>query len=224
MFSLSDSEFIANYMKIDVTSIESKLNEPFMAEFKSLAVESVAKYIEVIKMFEASGIERDLLSFTDNEAEEFIRAHYCNLTDNIENDSVLQIFDSLRHSFSCYAYNGLHQLYVRQENETWHPKIRLTDELEPNDIHTLEPIIKIYRGCDIEEFDMGVYGQAWSTSLEVAQDFAYKHYRNQGWFVLKNRVVVKTSYSKNNLLFSCQSIEFEVVVDTDKIEHVHKHT
>jgi hypothetical protein len=53
-----------NNMKIDVCSIESKLNEPFIAEYQPIAVEAIAKYIEVIKKFEATGIERDLLSFT----------------------------------------------------------------------------------------------------------------------------------------------------------------
>jgi len=42
-------------MKIVVDSIESKLNEPFFAEFKEIAIEAISKYIAAIKKFEASG-------------------------------------------------------------------------------------------------------------------------------------------------------------------------
>ena len=121
MFSISDIDFMTNDMRIDVASIEAKINEPFFTKFKSIAVDAIAKYIEAIKAFEALGIKRDLFSHIDNEAEEFTRSHYCNLADMIENEAVLQVFDTLRYSFSCYAYNGLHQLYTRQENQSWHP-------------------------------------------------------------------------------------------------------
>ena len=224
MFNIPDFEFMANEMKIDVSSIESKLNESFFTEFKSIAIEAIAKYIEVIKSLEASNVERDLFSCADNAAEEFIRSHYCDLADTIEGDSALQIFDALRHSFSCYAYNGLHQLYTRQENESWHPKVRLTEILAPNDIDSLPPMVIIYRGCNISEDEKGLYGQAWTTSLQVAKDFAYQHYQNQGWFDSKNRIVLETIYSRKNLLFSHQSVEFEVVIDTDKLENVRKYT
>lgn len=224
MFSFSDFEFMTNNMKIEVSSIESKLNESFFTGFKSIAIEAIAKYIEAVKNFEASGIERDLFSHTDNMAEEFIRSHYCKLANMIENGTVLQVFDALRHSFSCYAYNGLHQLYTRQENESWHPKIRLTEVLAPNDIGSLEPMIIIYRGCDISEYEKGSYGQAWTTSLKVARDFAFTNYQSQDWFESGSRVILETIYSRDNLLFSSQSIEFEVVIDIDRLESVRKHT
>ena len=224
MFSISDFGFMANEMKIDVSSIETKLNEPFFTEFKKIAVEAIEKYIEEIKNFESSNTERDLYSCADNVAEEFIRSHYCELADTIEDEAVLQVFDALRHSFSCYAYNGLHQLYTRQENENWHPKIYLTEVLNPNDIDSLPPMVMIYRGCNVSEYEKGSYGQAWTTSLEVAKDFAYKHYQNQDWFNSENRLVLETFYSKDNLLFSHQSVELEVVIDTDKLGNVRKHT
>jgi len=174
--------------------------------------------------FEAKGAASNLLTFEDNEAEEFIRSHYCKLADQIEDEDVLQIFDALRHSFSCYAYNGLHQLYTRQENESWHPKITLVNRLEPNDIDSLDEELKIYRGCDVGEFNKELYGQAWTTSLNVARDFAFKHYQYQQWFKEENRIVVETIYSRDDLLFSDQSIEFEVVVDIEKLGDVRKHT
>ena len=224
MFSISDIEFMANKMKIDVSSVESKLNESFLSDFKEITVEAIEKYIEEIKRFESLNPERDLCSFSDNEAEEFIRSHYCDLSDRIHNEKVLQVFDALRHTFSCYAYNGLHQLYTRQENENWHPKIRLTEVLTPNDIDTLPTMVKIYRGCDVAEYENRLYGQAWTTSLQVAKDFAYKHYENQDWYNSNDRTVLETVYSRDYLLFSHQSVEFEVVVDTRELQNVRKHT
>ena len=224
MFSTPYFYFMSNYMKIDVFSIESKLSEPFFAKFKSIAIDAIEKYIDAIKALEAKNVERDLPSITDNEAEEIIRSHYCKLADDIEDEDVLQVFDALRHSFSCYAYNGLHQLYTRQENESWHPKIMLVDRLEPNDIDSLDPKIKIYRGCDVGEFDNEAYGQAWTTSLDVAKDFAFKDYQSQPWFKEENRIVVETIYSREHLLFSYQFVEFEAVVDVEKLGIVRKHT
>lgn len=60
MFSDSDRDFMAKNMKIVVESIESKLNEPFFAEFKEIAIDAISKYIGAIKEFEASGEHRDL--------------------------------------------------------------------------------------------------------------------------------------------------------------------
>lgn len=224
MFGTQYYEFMSNDMRFDVYSIESKLNEPFFVKFKSSAVDFIKKCIDEIMTFEASGIERDLYSISDNVAVEAIRLHYCKLADNIKDEDVLQVFDALRHSFSCYAYNGLHQLYMRQENESWHPKIILAARLEPNDIKSLAPIIKIYRGCDIHEFDNGSYGQAWTTSVDIANDFAFKHYQNQPQFKKKNRIVVETIYSRDDVLFSHQYVEHEVVVDIKKLGIVKKYT
>jgi hypothetical protein len=122
--------------------------------------------------------------------------------ENIEVEVAIQLFDALRNSFSCYAYNGIHQLYTRQENESWYPKIKLVERLEPNDIDSLDEMIKIYCGCDAGEFNNYSYGQAWTTSLDVASDFAFKHYQNQDWFKKENRIVVETIYPRDHLLFS----------------------
>lgn len=217
MFSESDRAFMADNMKIVVESIESKLQEPIFSEFIEIAIGSVSKYIDAIKQFEASDATRDLYRRQDNAAEECINNHFCEIIKNIESDDVKQVLDALRHSFSCYAYNGLHQLYTRQENECWHPKIELTKVLEPNDIESLPQDITLYRGGDISEFENKSFGQAWTTSLEVAREFSYVYYQSQDWFDEKTRVVFETIYSKCHVLFSDQSIEYEVVVDVDRL-------
>lgn len=224
MFKDSDRDFMEKNMKIVVESIESKLNEPFFAEFKEIATSSISKYIEAIRDFEASGAHRNVALGVYNQAEEVIRTHYCEIIEEISNDDVIQVLDALRHSFSCYACNGLHQLYTRQENESWHPKIVLTEVLEPNDIESLPNVLTLYRGCNVEELENYSFGQAWTTSLECAKEFAYVHYRDQEWFDESRRIVLETKYDKTHVLFSHQAIEFEVVVDTGKLGIVHKHS
>jgi len=223
MFDDADRHFMVSNMKIIVESIESKLDEYFFEDFKDVAIFAISKYIEAIKNFEASGVARDLYSGQYNQAEECINSHHTHIVGKMENQEVIQIFDALRHSFSCYAYNGLHQLYTRQENECWHPKIKLTEILVPNDIENLDQVLTLYRGCDVSEFENGTFGQAWSTSLESAKEFAYLHYKDQDWFDINRRVVLETTYSRDNVLFSDQSIEFEVVVDTERLVEVRKY-
>jgi len=219
MFSYSDCMFVADSTSIVVSSIELKLNEEFFVELKSVAVEFISKYIDAIIGFEASG-ERDSYCSEDNEAERVIRFHHCDLTSEIKDEDVLQVFEALRYTFSCYAYNGLHQLYTRQENECWHPKVLLARVLTPNDIDSLDLMLTLYRGCDIGELETGVYGQAWSTSLDVATAFAYTHYQNQDWFYVERRVVLEMNCARENVFFSDQSVEYEVVVDVARLGSV----
>lgn len=220
MFSPSDYDFMTNNMKIIVSSIESKLNEDFFIDFRGIAINTIAKYIEIIKNYESVGVKREQDSFEDNEAEKLILLHHNAIIELINNDDVIQVFDVLWHSFSCYAYNGLHQLYTRQENENWYPKIVLTEILTPNDIEKLDEILTLYRGCDISELENMNFGQAWTTSLDVAKAFAYDHYSNQSWFDEKTRVVLETIYPREYVLFSDQSIEYEVVIDVSKLDSV----
>lgn len=221
MFSPSNYEFMTNNMKIIVKSIELKLNEDFFIEYKSIAIDAIDKYIEAIKKFESSGVGRDLSR--DDEAEKFICSHYCNLVITIENVDVTQVFDALRIAFSDYACGGLHQLYSHQENGSWYPKIILTETLLPNDIDFLDEILTLYRGCDIAEFESNDFGQAWTTSLDQALAFAYEHYSHYDWFDVKKRVVLKTIYSRAHVLFSKQSGEYEVVINTNKLGCVQMH-
>lgn len=223
MFKYSDRDFMSKNMKVVVESIESKLSEPFFSEFKDVAIAAISRSIEAIKAFEASGLHRDLSCFRSNQAEDLINALFCEITDEIVNCEAFQVLDALRHSFVCYAYNGLHQLYTRQENECWHPQIVLTEVLEPNDIDSLPRVFTLYRGCDRSELENRSFGQAWSTSLESAQKFAYAHYLGQDWFDENNRVVLEARYRKDYVLFSDQSIEYEVVVDVNKLDGVRKH-
>jgi hypothetical protein len=217
VFNKSDRDFMSKNMKVVVESIEQKLDEPLFAQYKDTVIIAISESIKIIKEFEASGIRRDPMSFKDNLAEESINAYFLEIDDEIKDAEVSQVFDALRYSFVCYAYDGLHQLYTRQENECWHPKILLTDVLEPNDIDSLPPVFTLYRGCDISELENRSFGQAWSTSLETAKQFAYIHYSAQDWFDVSRRVVLETTYSRADVLFSKQYSECEVVIDVSKL-------
>ncbi|RVU40094.1 hypothetical protein EOE67_07525 [Rheinheimera riviphila] len=129
------------------------------------------------------------------------------------NKAVYCMLDTLRYAFDGIAYGGLHQLFTRQENQAWYPKITLVRELEPNDIHTLDEIVTIYRGCSTKEHELKSYGQSWSTSKSVAHDFAFTFYQGQPWFDASNRVVLKAQIPKNSIFYSKQSVEYEVAVN-----------
>ena len=194
VFRESDRDFMSKNMRIIVESIEEKLDEPCFAQYKETAVTAIAGSIKIIEEFEASGIRRDPISFRDNQAEESINAFFLEIDDEIEDAEVCQVFDALRSSFVCYAYGGLQQLYTT-----------------------------LYRGCDISELENRSFGQAWSTSLEAATEFAYVHYSAQDWFNVNKRVVLETRYLRDDVLFSKQSIECEVVVDVAKLSGVSRH-
>ncbi|WP_374514046.1 hypothetical protein [Niveibacterium sp.] len=224
MFSDADREFMSKDMQFVVESIESKLNEPSLAQFREVALGAISEFIRAIKEFEASGAPRNLMSVLGNPAERAIDGHFEKITVGLDTaDDAYQVLDALRYAFSGYAYNGLHQLYTRQQNECWHPKMRLTVVLEPNDIAMLAETPTLYRGCDRRELETRSFGQAWTTSLESAIEFAFHHYRHQDWFDPKSRVVLETSYAREHVLYAEQSNECEVVVDVDKLGSVIEH-
>lgn len=213
MFKSSDIKFMTNYMKIDVTSIESKLKKSSSIKFQEDIKGAIEKFIKEIQTTESSG----------EECKKFINSYAQTLSKKIMNNNDLNVLDVIRHTFVSFSSNGLHQLYTCQENEDWYPKIVLTKVLSPNDIYLLDQNVKLYRGCDISEYNNGLYGQAWTTSLQIADIFAYTHYQGQEWFNVEQRVVLETIYSKDNVLFSDQSGEFEVVVNVNKLGSVNKH-
>ncbi|MBL3522248.1 hypothetical protein IM876_06205 [Serratia plymuthica] len=222
MFSPSNYEFMTNNMKIIVESIESKLNEDFFMEYKLIAIDAIGKYIEEIERVESSGVGSDLSR--DNEAEEFIRSHYCDIVESINDDKVIQVFDALRIAFTHYSCGGLYQLYTHQENGDWYPEIILTEILTPNDIDSLNEMLTLYRGCDISELESKNFRQAWTTSLNVAERFAYDNYLGYDGFDVNKRVVLETTYPRNYVLFSKQSVEYEVVINTSMLGCVRKYS
>ncbi|MGS8101270.1 hypothetical protein [Providencia sp. PROV_01] len=138
---------------------------------------------------------------------------------------IYKILDSFRHAFLSYVNGGLINLYIRQENEGWYPKILLADILEPNQINTLSNNFCVYRGCDISELVSRDYGQSWTLSEQVASNFAFDLYKDNDWFDLNNRVVLTTKLSKKDIFYYSEDYgEAEVIVDTKKLRNVSLHS
>jgi hypothetical protein len=223
LFTKEVAEFITGSMKIELHSIVDKLNEVELKEFKADLIKLVEYCVGELISYEPNRVEPVMCLSHQNSVQDAINKYALELTDNVgENEQVKEVIDALRHTFSCFAYNGLHQLYTRQENESWHPNVVLTEILEPNDIETLDEEVILYRGCGLTEYVSKDFGQAWSTSKDRATDFAYRHYASQPWFDRNSRVVLSAVYPRDKVLFSDQRIEFEVVVDPKYLANVEK--
>lgn len=67
------------------------------------------------------------------------------------------------------------------------------------------------------------YGQSWSTSIQIAKEFAYQYYAHQPWHKKEKRCVLQVTIRKEAVLFSKQShYEKEVAVNTKKLFNVKK--
>ncbi|EPP7628107.1 hypothetical protein [Providencia sp. PROV196] len=224
MFTQEDKYFMSNNMKIIVGSIESKISEPFFKDYKNAAISQISKYIEEINKFEKSGFNRETKYPHKNHVVKFIECSFKTIINEMKiNDhlEVLDVFDGLQHSFKIYASGGLRELFIRQANESWYPKIILNSILTPNDIDKLSPDITIYRGCDINELTNGNIGQSWTLSLSVAKEFAFEHYRHQSWFNPSSRTVLTANIAKKNIFFYSEEYgESEVAVNTKQLKNL----
>lgn len=224
MLSSEDRDFISKEMKIVLESIDSKLSEDFLSPYRHHFEAAISFFITSIRTQNELGYKFDHISFEDSPAEKAIN-HHCNeLSEIIDNAEASGILDSIRHAFCSFAYNGIHQLFTRQENEGWYPKVILDHEIKPNDIDSLPDVVILYRGADISEFEQSSFGQSWTTKEQVAREFAYVHYENQHWFKKADRIILKTKYPKRFVYYATQTPEFEVAIDTSKIGKVEKVT
>lgn len=198
-------QFLINEMCIDTQDLTEKIN----------SLDCDSHIGDIYRM-----VESFFISLKKEGAEEEIQRNFLNYEHLFENEHAYAIIDPIRHAFDGFAYGGLHQLYTRQENEAWYPRVRLINELKPNDIANLGGTVEIYRGCGMNEHIIQKYGQSWSTSKNVAEQFAYVHYQNQPWFNLQDRAVLKSTISRTAIFYSKQECEFEVVVNVNLLGEV----
>lgn len=224
MLSESTKNFMSKLMKIDLKSIFDKFDENDVTSHRDEIESAIEVFVNAILEQDSSPGSDSYLLDEDSSAETTINQIAVNLIDKINSKEAKIVLDSLRHAFFSFAYGGLHQLFTRQENESWYPKIILDEVLEPNDIDVLPDIVVLYRGTDVEEFESRSYGQSWTTNREVADAFAYKHYVGQHWFERGERLVLCACIPKKHVYFSNQTGEFEVVVDTSMLNDVRKCT
>ena len=203
-----DREFLSENMSIDVDWIEQEFNSPDLVVSK--------------QVFE-SYISSLIFATNNNNPKKTILEKFKSVTPLDEKTENYEILDSLRQIFTSFVTGGLFDLYVYQSNESWYPKIVLKSELKPNDIASLSDSINIYRGCNTSEFDSNIYGQSWSTSKQVATEFAYQHYASQPWYENDKRCILKATIKKENIFFSRQNhYEKEIAVNIEKLVHVQK--
>jgi hypothetical protein len=124
--------FLTNEMCIDVDNLLKKMQE-------SECNDHLDDFYRILDEF--------FTALQKENAEEAIQRIFLSYEHIFDHQAAYAVIDSLRHAFDGFAYGGLHQLYTRQENEAWYPRIRLSKELAPNDIAILVDPITIYRGC-----------------------------------------------------------------------------
>lgn len=204
-FSQEVHEFMVNEMCIDIQDLTERIN----------SLDYSSHIDDIYRMTESF-----FASLKKENAEEEIQRTFLNYEHLFDDVHTYAIIDPIRHAFSGFAYGGLHQLFTRQENEAWYPKVILTKELTPNDIASLAETVEIYRGCGMNEHTIRKYGQSWSTSKNVAEQFAHVHYQNQPWFNIQNRVVLQSTAPRSAIFYSKQECEFEVVINVNLLGKV----
>ena len=224
MFNEKERDFISTKMSIDISSIEEKINSSGLLENKSLLITIIKEFISIIDLYISRGGVLESEDWTENEATTGINVYAESKSSSITSKAVLEVLDTLRHSFSCFSSGGLHLLYTRQENELWYPKVVIKSELQPNDICSLPLEIKVYRGCNTAELESGTLGQSWTTSIKIAEIFAFQHYAHCDWFDKTKRMVVEATCYRGDVLFSDQTSEHEIIVDPMKLIDVKIHT
>lgn len=198
-------DFLKNEMYVDIEDLTQTIFAPSICDYSNVLCSYISELYDAL---------------SHNQAEDEIQRIFSKFECLHDNEEVYSILNTLRYSFDGIAYGGLHQLYTRQENQCWHLKVTLNCELKPNDINILDKMLTIYRGCDHNEHKLNSYGQAWSTSKSIANDFAFNHYDGQPWFAKSTRVVLQATIDKSNIFYSKQSGEYEVAVNSKCLNNV----
>jgi len=203
--------YLKNDMSIDVADLEAHFIANVIDEDRGLINAAVDDFVSVASKGETT--KRVFLE--EQQSVKSINHIFNQIT--FQSNTSSYFCDAIRYAFTHFVDGGLLQLYEHQQNECWFPTLILKKTLEPNDIDALPDILTIYRGCDICEHTNHTYKQAWTTCKEVAQQFAFVHYQGQDWFNKADRVVLMTTISKDALFYSKQSSEFEIVINTSKL-------
>lgn len=140
---------------------------------------------------------------------------------NIANkDTAHPIFDDLCHAFIIFKEFGLCGLYKNRTAKCWYPKVIIRENIGArDDIDQLGDEIIAYRGTSRDEYDSMKFGQSWSLSKEVADDFAFTHYQGEDCYENTQRVVLKTKINKDFIycLYKNDNDEQELILDVSKI-------
>lgn len=210
MFKLSHAarSFMKIQMCIDLDDLENRITHDLSAEQVSDVCILIEKFYSHL---DAGGSHSDIC------------AEFMEFSESSDiKSSWYGVADPLRHAFELFASGGLHQLFTYQENDDWYPKVVLVGVLHPNDINSLPAVVKIYRGCDIDELSSSRFGQSWTTSRKIAEEFAFEKYMDRPWFQRGSRAVLSAKIAKPYILFSQQYREFEIALDPRHLTEVEK--
>lgn len=210
--------FISNEMKICVNDLTKKIlsDVPKSSKFFNNLFEIL------INIRIPNEYDDNLISSNNDKNKEFInRTLYDFLESNgfKEDSDEHFIFDNIRHAFINFKQGGVLQMYQYREAEVWYPKVVIDSFLgKQEDIDELEQTVTVYRGTSIDEYKSGRFGQSWTISKKIAEDFAFVHYSSQQDYRNQERVVIKSEISKNIILhYDKNGRENEVILDCSKI-------
>lgn len=218
VFSENSEEYLKKEISICIDDLSKKII--FDAQDKIVFFNSLIEFIITLKPpleykelgHPANTINRD---FLNNNLEEFIEKYSLK-----EHSKVYFIFDTIRHAFINYCQGGIYQMYKQREAEGWYPKIIINKNIGyRNDINNLDTQeVKIYRGTSKAEYNSKEYGQSWTLNKNIAEEFAFIHYKDQEAHKGTLRVVIWAKINKNDIYYYDKNdAEEEVIVNTCKI-------
>jgi hypothetical protein len=137
----------------------------------------------------------------------------------LEDDSKASPIDEeLYHVLRSYSKKGLSGVWYYREASLWYPKIIITKNFGSRDIvDSLDDIVTIYRGTSQEEFESNKFGQAWSLKKNIANKFAFTHYKESDNYKDTLRVVIQAQISKYDIYHYREYPEGEVVINPTKL-------
>ena len=222
IFTKKIAQYITNEMQICIDDLTKKiLNDvPDSADFFNRLFE----YMISLKV--PYEYENTVMSYNNDENRSHINKMLYNfLEDNDLNEDSDEhfIFDNIRHAFINFKKGGILNMYQYREAEGWYPKVIINSFLgDKEDINTLNFPVQIYRGTSLDEFNSKNFGQSWSISKKIAEEFAFIHYRSQPNYQDSMRVILSTTVDKKDIFYYVENgIEEEVIIDSKKLEDVH---
>lgn len=133
--------------------------------------------------------------------------HYYRKGSPKENDFMQAMFDCFK-AFNTDKGSKLNQSiyeHINRGGEGWFPVVEITSVVD--DYSDQPPIITLFRGCNLKEFESNNYRQSWTSDFEVAKSFAFTHFNINN----ENRVVIKATV-KNTDIAWIRNSEHEVVL------------
>ncbi len=209
MFNKRTLSVLRDDMSFDIEDLMLKLYSRDMSRYIADSVDAIEDFVAALDCKDPKDSREKIVSvFTKH-------------TKTAPNPEFKEFIDSMWHAFIFFSQGGMRSLFRHQENEAWYPKIQLKQIIVPNDIHDLDQVIYLYRGCDLSEHKNNKYGQSWSTSECIAREFAFIHYCSTAWFTKESRRILSAIIDKEHVLFSDQEAhEREVVVVAKKLRDV----